>query len=107
MRMGVIRATRLANAFGQLTTRAMLLLAAAISTGTAAQAQVDVPNVISPLRIEPDHNNDNLVDGRTTIDVPVLSVPAAPNLRFDRIQNAAPYLTGTIGDNQASSTSAQ
>jgi RHS repeat-associated protein len=105
--MAAIRATRSASALRQLTVRAMLLLAAAIGTGTAAQAQIDVPNVISPLRIEPDHNNVNLVDGRTTIDVPVLSVPAAPNLRFDRIQNAAPYMTGTIGDNQASSTSAQ
>jgi RHS repeat-associated protein len=105
--MAAIRATRSASALRQLTVRAMLLLAAAIGAGTAAQAQMDVPNVISPLRIEPDHNNVNLVDGRTTIDVPVLSVPAAPNLRFDRIQNAAPYLTGSIGDNQASSTTAQ
>ena len=39
---------------------------------------------VSPLRVETDNNGVNLVTGLTTIDVPVLSVPAAPNLRFDR-----------------------
>jgi RHS repeat-associated protein len=62
---------------------------------TAAHAQ-DVPQVISPLRVESDHNGVNLVTGKTVIDVPVLSVPAAPNLHFDRVQNAAPYVKGTL-----------
>jgi RHS repeat-associated protein len=72
------------------------LLAAALATaGTAASAQ-DVPTVVSPLRVESDHNGVNLVSGKTTIDLPVLSVPAAPNLRFDRVQNAAPYAVGRV-----------
>jgi RHS repeat-associated protein len=77
-----------------LLARFLLVLVVAIA-GKAACAQ-NVPNVISPLRLEPDHNNVNIIDGKTTIEVPVLSVPAAPNLRFDRIQNAAPYVTGTV-----------
>jgi len=78
--------------------RSLVRAAAALATaaaGTAAFAQ-DVPAVISPLRVESDHNGVNLVDGKTTIDPPVLSVPGAPNLRFDRIQNAAPYIKGTV-----------
>jgi RHS repeat-associated protein len=78
-------------------SRAVLLfagLAAAAGAAGAARAQ-DVLAVISPLRIEPDQNGVNLVSGKTTIDVPSLSVPAAPNLKFDRVQNAAPYYTGT------------
>src|SRR3954454_17194826 len=37
--------------------------------------------------------------------VPVLSVPAAPNLRFDRAQNAAPYVTGRIANGGGSAWS--
>jgi len=80
-----------------LTRRlAPALLAAALATaGTTARAE-DVPTVISPLRVETDHNGVNLVTGRTQIDPPALSVPAAPNLRFDRVQNAAPYILGRV-----------
>jgi len=73
---------------------ALALLAATGWAGTAS-AQ-DIPSVVSPLRVEGDHNNVNLVTGRTTVGLPTLSVPAAPNLRFDRVQNAAPYVRGTI-----------
>ena len=70
---------------------AMLLLAGSLN----AHAQQEVPEVISPLRVESDHNNVNIVSGKTNLPVPVLSVPAAPNLRFDYVQNAAPYVKGT------------
>lgn len=73
---------------GRRMGRWILALAAA-AIGTAAAAQ-DVPQVISPLRVESDHNGVNMASGRTQIGLPVLSVPAAPNLRFDRVQNAAP-----------------
>ncbi|MDQ4086944.1 MAG: hypothetical protein M3177_02855 [Pseudomonadota bacterium] len=59
----------------------------------AARAQ-ELPTVVSPLRVEPDVNGVNVSTGRIQIEGPVLSVPAAPNLRFDRIQNAAPYVKG-------------
>jgi len=83
---------------GRWTARAacfMLALAAAAGAGGAARAD-DVPTVISPLRFEGDRNGVNLTDGRTVMEMPVLSVPGAPNLRFDRLQNAAPYLKGTV-----------
>ena len=70
-------------------------LAAAAGASGGARAQ-DVPAVISPLRVETDHNGVNLVSGQTQIDLPVLSVPGAPNLRFDRVQNAAPYVVGRV-----------
>ena len=79
-------------------TRIVLRAAAALAALLAAAPAFaqDVPSVISPLRVESDHNGVNLVSGKTMIDGPSLSVPAAPNLRFDRIQNAAPYVVGKI-----------
>jgi RHS repeat-associated protein len=68
---------------------------AASMAATAAQAQ-DVPTSISPLRVEMDHNGVNLSTGKIQIDGPSLGVPAAPNLRFDRVQNAAPHLKGKV-----------
>lgn len=75
--------------------RLLLTLAVTMAAGTASRAE-DVPQVISPLRVETDHNGVNLINGQTQIEVPVISVPGAPNLRFDRIQNAAPYFKAQI-----------
>jgi RHS repeat-associated protein len=79
--------------------RIAVALAAAALAGwpcfAAAQGQ-EAPPVVSPIRVESDGNGVNVATGRTTIEGPVLSVPAAPNLRFDRVQNAAPYVTGSI-----------
>ena len=69
---------------------AIFLLAGSLN----ARAQQEVPEVISPLRVESDHNGVNIVSGKTSLQVPVLSVPAAPNLRFDYVQNAAPHVKG-------------
>jgi hypothetical protein len=52
----------------------------------AAQVAPEPPPGISPLRIEPDRNGVNITTGKIDIDVPVLSVPAAPRLRFDLLQ---------------------
>jgi RHS repeat-associated protein len=68
---------------------------AALAAAAPAFAQ-EVPSVISPLKVEPDVNGVNLVSGKMVIEGPVLSVPAAPNLRFDGFRNAAPYVKGTI-----------
>jgi RHS repeat-associated protein len=77
--------------------RVLASFAAAAVFSTPLQAQVtDMPEVISPLRAESDHNGVNVVDGKLTIQVPVLSVPGAPNLRFDRVQNVTPYVKGKV-----------
>ncbi|HEV2748272.1 MAG TPA: RHS repeat-associated core domain-containing protein [Allosphingosinicella sp.] len=81
----------------------MLALAAAVGAATAAPAQDQaLPTSISPLRVELDPNGVNLVTGKMQIDLPALSVPAAPNLRFQRVQNAAPYVNGTVRGGQPS-----
>jgi RHS repeat-associated protein len=73
-----------------------LLVLAMLSISAPSHAQVDLPTVVSPLRADTDRNDVNVLDGQLTIPVPVLSVPGAPNLRFDRVQNAAPYVSGKV-----------
>ena len=72
----------------------------------AAQAQ-DVPNVITPLRVEPDPNDVNISTGKTTITGPALSVPGAPRLSFDKVQNAAPYILGKVQPSSEGSSRVQ
>ena len=69
---------------------------AAAGTAAAQTTPPDIPQVVSPLQVLPDPNGVNLSDGRIEIGLPVLSVPGAPHLRFDRIQNASPYLSGNV-----------
>jgi RHS repeat-associated protein len=76
----------------------MPMLAAAVAVGGSTAWAQDVPRVISPLKVEPDGNGVNLTTGRIVMDTPALSIPAAPNLRFDRIQNAAPYVSGRVSN---------
>ena len=66
-----------------------------VSSATTAYAQ-DIPKVLSPLRVEPDVNDVNIATGQTTMAMPTLSIPADPNLKFDRVQNAAPYYVGKL-----------
>ena len=56
-----------------------------------ATAQEGPAETISPLRVESDPNGVNIATGKARLDLPSLAVPAAPNLRFARLQNAAPY----------------
>ena len=77
-------------------TRRLTGIVAALWASAAAAQSDQAPPVVSPIRVERDHNGVNLATGRMTIEGPVLSVPAAPNLRFDRVQNAAPYFSATI-----------
>ncbi|MGE0344439.1 MAG: hypothetical protein AB7O86_15375, partial [Porticoccaceae bacterium] len=65
-----------------------------LALNPSARAQQEVPEVISPLRVETDHNGLNIISGKTGLSLPVLSVPAAPHLRFDYVQNAAPHVKG-------------
>ncbi len=71
------------------------LLALTLLTGVpAVHAQQEIPEAISPLRIESDHNGVNIVSGKIVPTLPAITVPAAPNLRFDWVQNAAPHIKG-------------
>jgi RHS repeat-associated protein len=83
------------NGLKSWSVRLPIVLAAA-AAAQAAHAQDDAPPVISPLRVESEHNGVNLATGKISLDGPVLSVPAAPNLAFDRVQNAAPYVKGSV-----------
>jgi RHS repeat-associated protein len=71
------------------------LLALTLLTGVpAVHAQQEIPEAISPLRIENDLNGVNIVSGKIVPTLPAITVPAAPNLRFDWVQNAAPHIKG-------------
>lgn len=72
----------------------MLAIIGLVVLMQVAVAQTAPPQAISPLHVKGDDNGVNLVTGRISIPVPVLSVPAAPNLRFERWATSAPYLVG-------------
>lgn len=69
---------------------------------SAAQSQTvpATPTVISPLEVQQDPNGVNITDGLVKVDVPTLSVPAAPRLKFTLVQNAMPYLDARISGGQ-------
>jgi RHS repeat-associated protein len=73
-----------------------LIAATAVVESVSAQEAPEAPAPISPLRAESDHNGVNLVTGKTRMSPPVLSVPGAGHLRFDRVQNAAPFVNGSV-----------
>ena len=90
---------KLNRLFRMVALRLMPALAALGVAGIAvAQTPPDAPQTISPLRVEPDHNAVNVISGKIQIEVPTLSAPGAGHLSFDRIQNAAPYVSGTVAD---------
>ena len=84
------------NALVAFTSDAASAPSGGIAPLAAAPGQPDLPTSISPLRIEPDPNDVNLVTGKRTMNIPVLSVPGAGNLRFDRVQNSAPTIKGKL-----------
>ena len=78
------------------------LLIALASTPAVAQTAT---TGITPLTVASDGNNVNITDGLIRVDVPTLSIPAAPRLRFDLVQNVMPYLVARLsGDTSVEST---
>lgn len=75
-------------------TIAILLGIFTLAAAAPASAQ-EIARAISPLRVEPDLNGVNLISGKVQLPTPSISVPAAPRLKFDRLQYAAPYVQGT------------
>ncbi|HEX8482347.1 MAG TPA: RHS repeat domain-containing protein, partial [Allosphingosinicella sp.] len=81
-----------------MSARAAFLLCALAAgqlLGAAPAAAQDAPKALSPLKVEPDVNGVNVVTGKTQLPMPILSVPAAPRLTFDRVQSAAPFVKST------------
>ncbi len=52
--------------------------------------------VITPLESAADVNDVNIATGLIRVEVPSLSVPAAPRLRFNSLQNAVPHLSAHV-----------
>jgi RHS repeat-associated protein len=69
-----------------------------IASGVSSALAQTAPKSLSPIVFDADANGVNIATGQTTITGPVLAVPAAPNLRFDIVQNAAPYLQININN---------
>ncbi len=61
-----------------------------LCTGSAFAQQ------IKPLEIESDENGVDLLTGRVSHRVPPLSVPGAGNLRFTKVQDLLPFMTGQV-----------
>jgi RHS repeat-associated protein len=80
----------------RVLVKAALALAATVAGVSGAHAQATPPPVVSPLRLEPERNGVNVDDGRIVMAAPALSVPGAPHLRFERVQDVAPYVSGSI-----------
>lgn len=58
-----------------------------------AQAQT-----IKPLDVEQDPNGVDLLSGKTSTQMPTLSIPAAPSLTFTKLQDFQPIMTGKLND---------
>lgn len=72
---------------------AVLLLVAGLLFGSSASA--NEPSIAPPSH-EPEINAVNVTTGKRRFEVPSLSVPAAPRLKFDTVQDSLPSLTITI-----------
>lgn len=75
-----------------MRAKSLLVLASFILTfsfSTTASAQQ-----IKPLEIESDENGVDLLTGRVATKEPSLSVPGAGNLRFTRMSEILPFMTG-------------
>jgi RHS repeat-associated protein len=84
------------RAFFSTVSALAITLACGWPTAAEAQQATDLPGVSSPLRVQEDPNGVNLVDGKIVLPMPTLAIPAAPHLSFDRVQNAAPYVSGKV-----------
>jgi len=93
------------SAIGAVLTKTLLglLLSLLVMVSVPLRAQ-DVPTSIAPLTVEMDPNGVNLATGKTVMELPVLSVPAAPRLTFRQIQDAAPKIDGRLQDWQPGMT---
>ncbi|MBX9813407.1 MAG: RHS repeat-associated core domain-containing protein [Sphingomonas sp.] len=78
--------------FNASTSKISLIIFSLFGFSHYASAQ-QVPKALTPLNTIPDVNGVNVTTGRMEIGPPTLSIPAAPKLNFDRVQNFLPYVT--------------
>ncbi|MGP1282036.1 MAG: hypothetical protein ACTS1X_03580, partial [Parasphingopyxis sp.] len=81
-----------------------LALLACLAVPAAAQPN-DV--LIDPLNVEPDANGVDMIRGNVARPVPTLSIPAAPNLRLQRLQLTVPVMTSFVPIDEFSFGNAQ
>ncbi|MCP5396182.1 MAG: RHS repeat-associated core domain-containing protein [Sphingomonadaceae bacterium] len=81
---------------GRLIAFILAVCAISIALAPPAAAQNEVPEPLTPLETQPDVNGVNLTTGLKSPDALIVGVPAAPRLKFDRMQNAALYASGTL-----------
>ena len=82
--------------------QSLVILVFAVSLQFPAHAQL-----IDPLNVEPDANGVDMIRAGVSRPVPVLSIPAAPNLRLERLQLTQPVLTGSESGNDPKTGSVQ
>lgn len=84
---------------------ALALLGVLIALASTPAVAQTATTGITPLTVASDANNVNITDGLIRVEVPTLSIPAAPRLRFDLVQNVMPYLVARLsGDTGVEST---
>jgi RHS repeat-associated protein len=66
--------------------------AVTLASSGAASAQTVSATAINPLTVERDVNGVDLGSGLIRVDVPSLSIPAAPRLQFSSLQQSVPTL---------------
>ena len=81
---------------GALTTRRLGYGRAAVLLATVLQSASLQAQAIKPLDVEKDGNGVDLLSGQISTPLPVLSIPAAPNLRFQRVQDLQPVAVGRL-----------
>ncbi|MGB8326459.1 MAG: RHS repeat-associated core domain-containing protein [Steroidobacteraceae bacterium] len=72
------------------------LLASLYTPFAVAQTATDLPQVISPLQAAKDHNGVNVLNGKNRVGLPRISVPGAPRLTFERIQDVTLYINAKV-----------
>ena len=78
---------------------ASLLASASVAVLAAAPGRaqtVPTATVISPLKAQSDVNGVNVTTGRLRPAMPTLSIPAAPRLTFENLQNAVGYVRANV-----------
>lgn len=83
--------------------RYALLSLVSCGLGMPAEAQ-EAPNGIAPLKIATDINGVNLLTGKIVPEGPRLSVPAAPRLTYQRIQDITPFITWNLSAGNGGAT---